>query len=211
VLKRTMDVFLAGSLLVMTLPVLILAAIAIKLDSDGPVFFLQTRVGRHFTRFRIWKLRTMRVAHDGTLFTLDADSRVTRSGRWLRSLKVDELPQLWNILRGDMSLVGPRPVVPELIKGFEPDYQRLLDVRPGLTDPATIKYCHEQEHLSRAADQRLFYKTVVIPDKIRLSVGYLEEANLLKDLVILAQTARALLPVRRIPQSAETHLTEEAQ
>jgi lipopolysaccharide/colanic/teichoic acid biosynthesis glycosyltransferase len=80
-----------------------------------------------------------------------------------------------------------------------------------LTDPATIKYCHEQEHLSRAADQRLFYKTVVIPDKIRLSVGYLEEANLLKDLVILAQTARALLPVRRIPQSAETHLTEEAQ
>jgi len=131
VLKRSVDIALAGFLLTLSLPFLVVAAIVIRMDSRGPVFFSQIRVGRGFTRFRIWKLRTMRVDGAGPSFTLGDDLRVTRAGRWLRRFKVDELPQLWNVVRGDMSLVGPRPVVPDLIEGFEQAYERLLEARPG--------------------------------------------------------------------------------
>jgi lipopolysaccharide/colanic/teichoic acid biosynthesis glycosyltransferase len=194
VLKRTVDIALAGCLLALSLPFLVLAAIVIRMDSRGPVLFFQTRVGRGFSRFRIWKLRTMRVGGAGPSFTLGDDSRVTRAGRWLRRFKVDELPQLWNVLRGDMSLVGPRPVVPDLIEGFEEAYTRLLAVRPGLTDPATIKYCREEECLSRVVDQTLYYKTMMIPDKVRLSIAYLEHASLSSDLVLIAETVLVLIP-----------------
>jgi lipopolysaccharide/colanic/teichoic acid biosynthesis glycosyltransferase len=194
VLKRSVDIALAGFLLTLSLPFLVVAAIVIRMDSRGPVFFSQIRVGRGFTRFRIWKLRTMRVDGAGPSFTLGDDLRVTRAGRWLRRFKVDELPQLWNVVRGDMSLVGPRPVVPDLIEGFEQAYERLLEARPGLTDPATIKYCREEECLSRVADQTLYYKTVLIPDKMRLSIGYLDRASLRTDLALMAQTAFVLIP-----------------
>jgi lipopolysaccharide/colanic/teichoic acid biosynthesis glycosyltransferase len=194
VVKRSMDIALAGLFLVLSLPLLAAAAIAIKLSSEGPVFFFQMRVGRGLMLFRIFKLRTMRVDGQGPSFTLSQDSRVTGVGRWLRRFKVDELPQLWNVLCGDMSLVGPRPVVPDLIEGFEQAYVRLLCVRPGLTDPATIKYFREDECLSRVADQHLYYKTVLIPDKLRLSAAYLERANVFTDLAIVAQTAMVLIP-----------------
>ena len=199
-LKRSVDCALAGWLLVMSLPLLAVTAIFIRLDSEGPVFFSQTRVGRRFKRFRIWKLRTMRCGANGPSFTLSEDLRITRVGRWLRWSKVDELPQLWNVLRGDMSLVGPRPVVPELTVGFEQTYAQLLRVRPGLTDPATLKYCREDECLSLIPDQLLYYKTVLIPDKLRLSAAYLEHATLSSDLVLLAKTALALVPVRFRPR-----------
>ena len=195
VLKRGVDCALAGWLLVVSLPLLAMAAIFIKLDSEGPVLFSQARMGRRFTRFRIWKLRTMRSGCRGPSYTFSEDLRVTRVGRWLRWSKVDELPQLWNVLRGDMSLVGPRPVVPELIVGFEQAYRQLLHVRPGLTDPATLKYCREDECLSLIPDQLLYYKTVLIPDKLRLSAAYLERATLRSDLALLVETALALLPV----------------
>lgn len=194
-LKRGVDIALSCVLLILSLPVLAVAALAIKLDSEGPVFFCQARVGRNFRRFQIWKLRSMRMSGLGLGYTLNEDPRVTRSGLWLRRLKVDELPQLWNVFRGEMSMVGPRPVVPELAFEYRQAYKLLLAVRPGLTDPATLKYCHEEQFLLLTPDPLLYYKTVLVPDKLRISAAYLKRANFFSDLVVLAGTALALFPV----------------
>ena len=192
VLKRGVDIALAILLLIATLPFLGIAAIAIKMDCDGPVFFRQTRMGRRFKRFQLLKLRTMRQSGEGPAYTLSEDSRITRAGRWLRRLKFDELPQLWNVLRGEMSLVGPRPVVPELTLEFNEAYDRLMEVRPGLTDPATLKYCRESEILSLVPDPLQYFKTVLTPDKLRISQAYLECATGWSDLGVMMGTAYAL-------------------
>jgi len=194
VLKRSMDVTLGGFLFAVTLPLLAIAAILIMLDSEGPAIFRQVRMGRGFKRFELFKLRTMRFCCAGSVYTLGADPRITRMGRWLRRFKIDELPQLWNVLRGDMSLVGPRPVVPELTREFHPAYERLLAVRPGLTDPATVKYRHEDEILAMVPDPLRYFKTVVTPDKLCISESYLQHANVCSDLGVLMRTAFALLP-----------------
>jgi lipopolysaccharide/colanic/teichoic acid biosynthesis glycosyltransferase len=194
VLKRSVDIALAGLLLIVSLPILAVAAIAIKLDSQGPVFFCQVRMGLNFRRFRILKLRTMYAGIQGRAYTVCEDPRVTRTGHWLRWLKVDELPQLWNVIRGEMSLVGPRPVVPELALEFEWAYDRLLEVRPGLTDPATLKYCREEDFLMLIADPLEYFKAVLTPDKLRISAAYLQHANVWSDLGVLAATALALVP-----------------
>ena len=130
----------------------------------------------------------------GTAVTLGADPRITGAGRALRKYKLDELPQLWNVLRGEMSLVGPRPVIPELTREFRTEYERLLTVRPGLTDPATLKYYRECEILAVSADPMKHFKTVVTPDKLQLSAGYLQKATVWSDFRILAQTAKAIIP-----------------
>jgi len=194
VLKRGLDCTLAGLLLAFSLPLLVAAAIAIKLDSRGPVFFSQARMGKGFKRFHLLKLRTMRIAVGGPLYTVAEDPRITRVGRWLRWFKVDELPQLWNVLRGQMSLVGPRPVIPDLAFEFKDAYERLLEVRPGLTDPATVKYCREDELLARLPDPLVYFKNVLVPEKLRLSASYLEHANVWADLGLMARTALALFP-----------------
>jgi len=170
----------------------VLAAVLIKLDSNGDVIFCQARMGRGFKCFRLYKLRTMAASIDGPAYTLGADPRITRTGRWLRWLKVDELPQLWNVLCGDMSLVGPRPVIPQIALEFRQDYDRLLKVRPGLTDPATLKYCREAEMLALVPDPNRYFKTVVTPDKLRISKAYIRKATVWTDLGVLAQTAIAL-------------------
>lgn len=190
--KRAFDVFAAASLLIFTLPLLAVAAVLIKLGSDGPVIFRQDRMGRGFVRFRLFKLRTMNLRGVGTAYTLGADPRITRVGRWLRRYKIDELPQLWNVLRGEMSMVGPRPVIPELTEEFQWGYSRLLAVRPGLTDPASLKYCNETEILESIADANRYFKKVITPDKIRISLEYLQRRNAWTDIVVLARTARAL-------------------
>lgn len=192
--KRSVDVTLACLLLILALPLLLLAAIVIKLDSDGPVLFRQVRVGRRFRRFQLFKLRTMSLTGAGHAFTLGADPRITRAGRLLRRYKVDELPQLWNVLRGEMSIVGPRPVIPQLTSEFRLEYKRLLAVRPGLTDPATIKYCRETEILALVPDPLSYFKSVVTPDKLRLSQAYLERATAWSDLGLMVKTALAILP-----------------
>jgi lipopolysaccharide/colanic/teichoic acid biosynthesis glycosyltransferase len=192
VLKRSVDVVLAGLLFALTLPVLAIAAIVIKLDSAGPVIFHQARMGRGFKCFRLLKLRTMQCCGEGSAYTLGADSRITRSGRWLRWLKFDELPQLWNVLCGDMSIVGPRPVIPELTMEFKWEYDRLLRVRPGLTDPAAIKYCREAEFLAGIPEPLKYFKTVVTPDKLRISLNYLARAGLVSDFGVMVKTAVAL-------------------
>jgi lipopolysaccharide/colanic/teichoic acid biosynthesis glycosyltransferase len=130
----------------------------------------------------------------GLTYTLSEDPRITRTGRWLRWLKVDELPQLFNVLRGEMSLVGPRPVVPELAIEFQEVYSRLLEVRPGLTDPATLKYCREEKILALVADPATYYRAVLTPDKLRISTAYMERANIWSDLGVLVGTALALFP-----------------
>lgn len=192
--KRSVDITLAGVLLIVAFPLLVLSAIVIKLDSEGPVIFRQIRVGRRFRPFRLLKLRTMNLREDGPAFTLGVDPRITRAGGWLRRYKVDELPQLWNVLRGDMSLVGPRPVIPELAAEFRMAYQRLLAVRPGLTDPATLKYCRETEILALVSDPLGYFKTVVTPDKLRLSQSYVEQATAWSDLALMLKTVCAVLP-----------------
>jgi len=193
VLKRSLDIALAALLLTVALPFIALAAILIKLDSKGPVVFRQIRVGRGFKQFQLLKLRTMTLSSGGPLFTLGADPRITRIGRWLRQWKLDELPQFWNVLIGEMSLVGPRPVVPELTKEFKSDYERLLQVRPGLTDPASLKYCCEGEILSMVPDPLRYFKAVITPDKLRISQAYLRRASVWSDLRVMAQTAVTLL------------------
>lgn len=210
-LKRGVDIALAGLLLIASLPLLAAAAIAIKLDSEGPVLFRQARMGRGFRRFDLVKLRTMRIAVDGPPYTVAEDPRITRMGRWLRWFKVDELPQLWNVLRGQMSLVGPRPVVPELAFEFKAAYERLLEVRPGLTDPATVKYCREEELLALLPDPLHYFKTVLMPDKLGISAAYLERANVWRDLGLLVKTSLALFPSNLWPRLIEENRAQTAQ
>jgi lipopolysaccharide/colanic/teichoic acid biosynthesis glycosyltransferase len=192
VLKRAIDILAASILLTVSLPMLVFAGAMIRIDSPGPVIFRQPRMGRRFRRFELYKLRTMTTGGDGPAYTLGADPRITPIGQWLRRLKIDELPQLWNVLRGDMSIVGPRPVIPELALEFDAAYQRLLTARPGLTDPASLKYLRETEILSQVANPYTYFKTVVTPEKIRISQDYLEHATLWSDMVIVVRTALAL-------------------
>jgi lipopolysaccharide/colanic/teichoic acid biosynthesis glycosyltransferase len=183
---------MAGLLLTCALPVLAVAALLIKLNSNGPILFCQVRMGRDFKRFQLFKLRTMKEGGGGLAYTLGADPRITSVGRWLRWFKIDELPQLWNVVRGEMSLVGPRPVVPELALEFCRAYEILLKVRPGLTDPATLKYCREAEMLATVAEPLRYFKRVVTPDKLRISEAYIQNANGWRDLCVMASTAKAL-------------------
>jgi lipopolysaccharide/colanic/teichoic acid biosynthesis glycosyltransferase len=188
-IKRSVDILCAAILLLLGLPALLLAMIVIRLSSPGPVLFRQQRMGREFEPFEILKLRTMAHAEAGLAYTLGPDPRITPFGKWLRRTKLDELPQLWNVLRGDMSLVGPRPVLPELASEFYPHYRLLLRDRPGLTDPASIKYSQEARLLAGAPDPMHYFKTVVTPDKIRISLEYMDRANLLTDATTMAMTA----------------------
>ena len=197
VLKRVFDISAALLLLVAAAPILFLAAILIKLDSDGPVLFIQTRMGRNFRCFQLIKLRTMKAGCDGSAYTLGPDTRITSVGKWLRWMKFDELPQLWNVLRGEMSLVGPRPVIPALAMEFHEAYSVLLAVRPGLTDPATMRYCRESQLLALVPEPLAYFKAVLTPRKLQISAAYLQHATVLTDLGILAGTALALFSFRR--------------
>lgn len=193
-LKRSLDFTLAGFLLALTLPLMLIAAVLIQWETGDSALFGQLRIGRGFRPFKLWKLRTMRSCRAGPAFTLGADPRITHVGRWLRRSKIDELPQLWNVLRGEMSLVGSRPVVPELAEEFEGDYMRLLEARPGLTDPATVKYCREAELMALVPDPLDYFKKVIIPDKLSISLAYLGKATVRSDFAVLIRTAIALIP-----------------
>ena len=190
VAKRTLDVLASGLGLLVASPLLAVAAVAIKLDSRGPVLFVQQRVGRNFRPFGIYKFRTM-VADApmrGGQITFGADPRITRVGRWLRKTKLDELPQLANVLVGHMSLVGPRPEVPRYVEMFREDYAYVLSVRPGLTDPASVKYRDEAEQLAASPDPEREYSERILPDKIALARQYIAQATFTGDLGILIKT-----------------------
>ena len=193
-IKRLIDIVASAVGLLVASPLLLAAGVAIKLTSPGPVLFAQERVGRGFRPFRILKLRTMRMhpAGEQPQITAGGDPRVTRVGRVLRRFKVDELPQLLNVLRGDMSLVGPRPEVPKYVEMFHEDYVEVLRCRPGITDLASIEYRHEEDVLAAAADPEQAYVTAVLPHKIALAKDYVRRRSTLLDLQIIARTLRSL-------------------
>jgi lipopolysaccharide/colanic/teichoic acid biosynthesis glycosyltransferase len=191
VLKRLFDVLAAGVSIVVLSPLLVVVASAVRFSSPGPVIFSQERVGRNFRPFRIFKFRTMYVdaqARGGQLTVGAYDPRITPVGRLLRGTKLDELPQLWNVLRGDMSLVGPRPEVPRYVEMFRGDFAEILRVRPGITDPASLKYRCESDQLAAAGDPEAEYVRRILPDKIAISKEYLRTASLVGDAGILLRT-----------------------
>ena len=192
--KRLFDVAVSVlALLLLALPMLAIAA-WIRLDSPGPVFFRQQRVGRHGVPFSIHKFRTMRADAGGLPLTVGTDPRITRAGRWLRRTRLDELPQLLDVLAGHMSLVGPRPEVPRYVALYPPALRdRALAVRPGITDPASLEHLDEAALLAAAADPEREYVERILPRKVAQAAAYAERATLVSDVAVLARTARALL------------------
>jgi lipopolysaccharide/colanic/teichoic acid biosynthesis glycosyltransferase len=196
VAKRLFDILLSALLLLVLTPLGLLLALAIKLDSPGPVFFRQERVGLHGKLFRIHKFRTM-VADApalGPALTVGQDARITRIGRWLRRSKLDELAQLIDVLRGDMSLVGPRPEVPHYVALYPPALrEQVLAVRPGITDPVSLAHADESDELAQAADPERHYVEVVMPRKLQAAAAYAQRATLRTDLSVLWQSLMLLL------------------
>ena len=189
-MKRLFDVVASGVGLLLLSPLFLLVTIWIKLDSPGPVFYRQVRVGRYNRDFRIFKFRSMRVGADkGSLVTIGGrDPRVTRSGYFIRKFKIDELPQLINVFIGDMSLVGPRPEVRHYVDYWTKEQLRVLDVRPGITDPASIKFRNENELLEKAEDPEKYYIEVIMQEKLRLYLKYVEKHNFWYDIKLIFQT-----------------------
>lgn len=189
-MKRIMDiVFSLGFILILS-PVLLLIAIWIKLDSTGPVFYLQERIGLHRKPFRIYKFRTMYPDADkrGLLTVGGRDPRVTRAGYYLRKFKLDELPQFFNVLGGSMSLVGPRPEVKRYVDLYNTKQNNVLNVKPGITDYASIEYSDENELLGKAADPERTYIDVIMPAKLELNLKYISDQSLFTDCKILFRT-----------------------
>ena len=192
-LKRLFDMVAASIGLLLLAPLLLALAVWIKCDSAGPVFFLQERVGLHGKLFRIIKFRSMRQNNSGPQITVGADARITRSGRFIRAYKLDELPQLINVLLGDMSLVGPRPEVPRYVALYPADVrEEVLSVRPGMTDLASVQYRSESTLLAASADPERTYVDTILPAKLALCRQYVRERNFLLDLKIIAMTVGIL-------------------
>jgi len=188
--KRSLDLVVASLALIALSPVFVIVALLIKLDSRGPIFFRQVRVGQRLNNFVIFKFRTMvhGAAHNDLQLTVNGDSRITRFGRVLRWTKFDELPQLINVLRGEMSLVGPRPEVPRYVSLFQSEYQQILRVQPGITDLASLKYRDESAILQLAADPEREYVTRVLPDKIVLAKEYIRQSSFCFDVWLMFKT-----------------------
>ncbi len=192
--KRVFDVVMAAAALLLLWPVLLGVAVWIKLDSPGPVFFRQQRVGRHGALFNIHKFRTMHTQAQGLPLTVGQDARITRAGRTLRRSRLDELPQLIDVLQGTMSMVGPRPEVPRYVAHYPADLrQRALAVRPGITDPASLAHLNESALLAAASDPEREYLEVILPAKLRQAAEYAERATLATDLQVLWRTLRLLV------------------
>ena len=189
-MKRLFDIVASGLGLLILSPLFLIVAIWIKLDSPGPVFFRQVRVGRFNKDFRIFKFRTMRVGSDkGSQITIGGrDPRVTRAGYWLRRFKIDELPQLINVFIGDMALVGPRPEVRHYVDMYTPEQMHVLDVRPGITDAASIMFRNESEYLEQADDPEKHYVEVLMPKKLELYLKYVNNHALMGVICLILKT-----------------------
>lgn len=197
-MKRLFDIVASGLGLIVLSPLFLVLAIWIKRDSKGPVFYRQVRVGLNNKDFRIFKFRSMRVGADkGSLVTIGGrDPRVTRSGYWIRKFKLDELPQLINVFVGDMSLVGPRPEVRHYVDYYTPEQMHVLDVRPGITDPASIKFRNENELMEKAEDPEKYYIEVIMQEKIRLYLEYVNHHSFLGDIGLIFKTFWAIVKDR---------------
>lgn len=199
--KRAFDVTAASLGLVILSPLLLLAALAVRLTSRGPTLFRQARIGWRGQIFYILKFRTMADASErlSAGVTLCADPRITRVGAILRRHKIDELPQLWNVLKGEMSLVGPRPELPRYVSGYSESQLLVLNVKPGITDPASVAYCREDELLAEKSDPERYYLEEILPDKLHKSLGYLDRISFTQDAKLILRTIKALF------MSAPTH------
>jgi lipopolysaccharide/colanic/teichoic acid biosynthesis glycosyltransferase len=188
--KRALDVFSSAIGLLILSPLLVIIACCVKLGSRGPVVYRQIRVGQDGRPFQILKFRSMVVdaSKRGLGITVSGDNRVTRVGRFLRRHKFDELPQLWNVLRGDMSLVGPRPELPVYVAGYTPEQRMVLSARPGITDPASLAYRHEEGLLAGQQNPEAFYRSQVLPDKLARNIHYIQKMSLQEDLRIILET-----------------------
>jgi lipopolysaccharide/colanic/teichoic acid biosynthesis glycosyltransferase len=197
-MKRLFDILLCAIALFVLFPLLVVLAVGIKLADKGPVFYRGVRVGRFGKPFRIFKFRTMVVNADriGGPSTSDDDSRITSVGRFLRKYKLDELPQLLNVLKGDMSLVGPRPEVPQEVSLYTEEERMLLSVRPGITDYASIGFHDEGEILRGSPDPHEAYRRLIRPEKIRLGLEYVRIHSLWVDLKIMVETFGTLVRTR---------------
>ena len=189
-MKRLFDIVASGLGLLVLSPIFLILAVWIKLDSPGPVFYRQVRVGRGNRDFRIFKFRSMRVGSDkGSLVTIGGhDPRITRSGYFIRKFKLDEFPQLINVFVGDMSLVGPRPEVRHYVDYWTPEQMHVLDVRPGITDPASIKFRNENELMEAASDPEKYYIEVIMQEKIKLYLEYVQHHSFLGDIGLIFKT-----------------------
>jgi len=188
--KRLFDIISSASGLLLLSPIFLIVTILIKLDSAGPVLYRQMRVGMNFRRFWIIKFRTMENQADkkGLQITAGGDKRVTRLGRLLRKGKIDELPQLFNVLRGEMSLVGPRPEVEKYVELYKEDYEEILKIRPGITDISSVIFSNEEGVLQNQADPEWYYKHILLPEKIKLAREYMSRASFFYDIKIIFRT-----------------------
>ena len=211
-LPRAVEALLAAVALVLSLPLLLLCALAVAFSSRGPVLFQQKRVGRRGQFFTLYKLRTMRAGSTGLLVTPGGDARVTPVGRFLRKFKLDELPALWNVLIGDLSLVGPRPEVPRFVDLGNPIWRRVLGGRPGLTDPVTLTLRNEEELLASVeGNPESFYRDVLQPYKLRGYADYFERRTWWTDLQVLGRTALAIVRPSRVPAPSIADLSRKPE
>ena len=194
-MKRLCDIVLSAVGLLCLSPLLLVVALWVKVDSAGPIFYRQLRVGRYNKDFRIYKFRSMYTDSDkrGLITIGGHDPRVTRAGYYIRKLKLDELPQLINVFVGDMSFVGPRPEVRKYVDMYTPEQLHVLDVRPGITDAASIKYRNENDILARQANPERYYIDVVMQDKLRINLEYVAHNSLLEDLKLIFETFKAII------------------
>ena len=194
-MKRIFDIVASGIGLILLSPLFVILAIWIKCDSIGPVFYKQVRVGRNNLDFQLFKFRSMRVGSDkkGLITVGGHDPRITRSGYYIRKYKLDEFPQLINVFKGDMSLVGPRPEVRKYVDMYTEEQMHVLDVRPGITDLASIRYRNENELLERVNDPDKYYVEVIMPDKLRINLEYVARHSFTFDIRLIFQTFRAIV------------------
>ena len=199
-IKRTFDIFFSLCGLIILAPLLLLIAILIKIDSKGPIFFLQNRVGLNEKEFLIYKFRTMREgAEKGGLLTIgDKDNRITRIGYYLRKYKLDEIPQLMNVLIGEMSIVGPRPEVKKYVGMYTLLQKNVFKIKPGITDYASIEYAEENNLLAAQADPEEIYIKSIMPAKLALNLKYIQERNLLVDFKIIIKTLFKIISVNNL-------------
>ncbi len=189
-IKRAFDIIFSTFGLICTAPIFLIVAILIKADSPGPVFYKQIRVGKDGREFFIYKFRKMRsdVGDKGLKITTSNDSRMTDIGKVLRQYKLDELPQIWNVLKGDMSIVGPRPEVPNYVALYNNEQREILKIKPGITDYASLEYFDEGDLLEKQSDPNLFYIETLMPSKIELNLDYIRNMSVKTDLRIIFLT-----------------------
>ena len=192
-LPRAAECVLAFTSIILLSPLLILCSLLVLISSTGPIFFRQTRVGRNGRLFKLFKFRTMRISTDGLLITAATDSRITPIGRFLRHWKLDELPELYNVLVGEMSFVGPRPEVPQFVDLSDPRWKFILNARPGITDPVTLTLRNEEAVLAEAEDKERYYREVIQPYKLEGYIDYLEIKSVARDIGVILRTIKVML------------------